>query len=86
MADGNRVTRNKDPRRDCCNYTALRSSKVNRRYAHSRLPPGPLPSPAARGQMGPGHYALLFIREGVLSLAPRSAGCLESGVKNCGHR
>lgn len=32
-----------------------------------------------------GHYALLFRREGVLSLAEASSGCLELGVKNSGH-
>ena len=54
----------------------------------------PLPPPLDRSQpcnkringlRYAGHYALLFIREGVLSLAPPSSGCLELGVNNSGH-
>lgn len=65
----------------------IRSSKPDQQIR-------PLPPPLDRSQpcnkringlRYAGHYTLLFIREGVLSLAEASSGCLELGVNNSGH-
>lgn len=65
----------------------VRSSKVDQQLR-------PLPPPLDRSQpcnkringlRYAGHYALLFIRDGVLSLAEAWRGCLELGVNNSGH-
>ena len=66
------------------------------RHTFQRAEPAirPLPPPLDRSQpcykringlRYAGHYALLFISEGVLSLAPPSSGCLDLGVNNSGH-
>lgn len=93
-------SKRRDERRDRKNEwhaTEVPSEAVavtRRMFQQTELVLRPLPPPLDRSQSYnkringlryTGHYALLFIREGVLSLAPPSSGCLERGVNNSGH-